>query len=153
MSPGSHGRAVIQLLVFCALTCHPVTARLRSSGLLVPRHPCSMPASVYSCVTRKRKFSTLSLRSAVENGSFQESPCMQNGHKFKLIFDVFQELLHQSSFEHVLIINAKCLTKYQVAKLRQLADQGQRLECKETIHSNLSWSRQFVSLMDWRPVG
>ena len=32
--------------------------------------PCSMPASVYSRVARKRKFSTLSLRSAVENGSF-----------------------------------------------------------------------------------
>ena len=31
---------------------------------------CSMPASVYSRVARKRKFSTLSLRSAVENGSF-----------------------------------------------------------------------------------
>ena len=30
---------------------------------------CSMPASVYSRVARKRKFSTLSLRSAVENGS------------------------------------------------------------------------------------
>ena len=29
-----------------------------------------MPASVYSRVARKRKFSTLSLRSAVENGSF-----------------------------------------------------------------------------------
>ena len=31
---------------------------------------CSMPASVYSRVARKRKFSTLSLRSAIENGSF-----------------------------------------------------------------------------------
>ena len=31
---------------------------------------CSMPASVYSRVARKRKFSTLSLRSAVENSSF-----------------------------------------------------------------------------------
>ena len=31
---------------------------------------CSMPASVYSRVARKRKFSTLSLRSAVENGSY-----------------------------------------------------------------------------------
>ena len=31
---------------------------------------CSMPASVYSRVARKREFSTLSLRSAVENGSF-----------------------------------------------------------------------------------
>ena len=31
---------------------------------------CSIPASVYSRVARKRKFSTLSLRSAVENGSF-----------------------------------------------------------------------------------
>ena len=30
---------------------------------------CSMPASVYLRVARKRKFSTLSLRSAVENGS------------------------------------------------------------------------------------
>ena len=38
----------------------------------------SMPASVYSCVARKRKFSTLSLRSAVENGSFP-SGC-QGGH-------------------------------------------------------------------------
>ena len=38
---------------------------------------CSMPASVYSRVARKRKFSTLSLRSAVENGSIfcgQTSP-------------------------------------------------------------------------------
>ena len=53
----------------------PGTARLRSSGLLAPRHrmatvACSMPASVCSRVARKRKFSTLSLRSAVENGSF-----------------------------------------------------------------------------------
>ena len=31
---------------------------------------CSMPASVYSHIARKRKFSTLSLRSAVENGSY-----------------------------------------------------------------------------------
>ena len=31
---------------------------------------CSMPASVYSRVARKKNFSTLSLRSAVENGSF-----------------------------------------------------------------------------------
>ena len=43
-------------------------ARLRGSGLLAPRHrmatvACSMPASVYSRVARKRKFSTLSLRS------------------------------------------------------------------------------------------
>ena len=50
-------------------------ARLRGSGLLAPRRrmamvACSMPASVYSRVARKRKFSTLSLRSAVENGSF-----------------------------------------------------------------------------------
>ena len=38
----------------------PGTACLRGSGLLVPRHPmatvgCLMPASVYSCVARKRK--------------------------------------------------------------------------------------------------
>ena len=51
------------------------TARLHGSGLLAPRHcmatvACSMPASVYLRVTRKRKFSTLSLRSAVKNGSF-----------------------------------------------------------------------------------
>ena len=50
------------------------TVRLRGSGLLAPRHhmatiACSMPAFVYSRVARKRKFSTLSLRSAVENGS------------------------------------------------------------------------------------
>ena len=32
---------------------------------------CSMPASVYSRVARKREFSTLSLRSAVENGSIE----------------------------------------------------------------------------------
>ena len=31
---------------------------------------CSIPASVFSRVARKRKFSTLSLRSPVENGSF-----------------------------------------------------------------------------------
>ena len=56
---------------------YPGTARLqlRSSGLLAPWHrmatvACSMPASVYSRVARKRKLSTLSLRSAVENGSF-----------------------------------------------------------------------------------
>ena len=53
----------------------PGTARLRGSGLLAPRHrmatvACSMPAFVYLRVARKRKFSTLSLRSAVENGSF-----------------------------------------------------------------------------------
>ena len=35
--------------------------RLRSSGLLAPRHRCSMPASVYSRVGRKRKFPTLSI--------------------------------------------------------------------------------------------
>ena len=57
------------------LTCHSRTTRLRGSGLLAPRRrmatiACSMPASVYSRVARKRKFSTLSLRSAVENGSF-----------------------------------------------------------------------------------
>ena len=34
---------------------------------------CLMPASVYSRVARKRKLSTLSLRSAVENGSFWTS--------------------------------------------------------------------------------
>ena len=56
-------------------SCHSRTARLRGSGLLAPRRrmatiACSMPASVYSRVARKRKFSTLSLRSAVENGSF-----------------------------------------------------------------------------------
>ena len=39
----------------------PGTARLRGSGLLAPRHrmatvACSMPASVYSRVARKRKF-------------------------------------------------------------------------------------------------
>ena len=57
------------------LTCHSRTVRLRGSGLLAPRRrmatiACSMPASVYSRVARKREFSTLSLRSAVENGSF-----------------------------------------------------------------------------------
>ena len=51
------------------------TARVRGSGLLAPWHrmatvACSMLASVCSRVARKRKFSTLSLRSAVENGSF-----------------------------------------------------------------------------------
>ena len=56
------------------MTCHPGTMRLRGSGLLAPRHrmatvACSMPASVYLRVARKRKFSTLSIRSAVENGS------------------------------------------------------------------------------------
>ena len=55
--------------------CNPGTARLRGSGLLAPWHrmatvACLMPASVCSCIARKRKFSTLSLRSAVENGSF-----------------------------------------------------------------------------------
>ena len=59
------------------LTCHSRTTRLRGSGLLAPRRrmatiACSMPASVYSRVARKRKFSTLSLRSAVENGSFSK---------------------------------------------------------------------------------
>ena len=53
----------------------PGTVRLRGSGLLAPWHrvamvACSLPASVCSHVARKRKFSTLSLRSAVENGSF-----------------------------------------------------------------------------------
>ena len=48
---------------------------LRRSGMLAPKRcmatiACSMPASVYSRVARKRRFSTLSLRSAVENGSF-----------------------------------------------------------------------------------
>ena len=39
-----------------------------------------MPAPVYSHVARKRKFSTLSLRSAVENGSFS------SGIKFPTFF-------------------------------------------------------------------
>ena len=57
----------------------PGTACLRGSGLLAPWHrmatvACSMPASVYSRVARKRKFSTLSLRSAVENGSMSAKP-------------------------------------------------------------------------------
>ena len=61
-------------LLHAALTYHPGSARLRGSGLLAPRHrmatvACSMPASVYSRVARKRKFSTLSHHSAVENGS------------------------------------------------------------------------------------
>ena len=60
------------------LTCHSRTTRLRGSGLLAPRRrmatiACSMPASVCSRVARKRKFSTLSLRSAVENGSFHKN--------------------------------------------------------------------------------
>ena len=54
---------------------NPGTARLRCSGLLAPRPrkatvACSMPAPVFSRVARERKFSTLSLRSAVESGSF-----------------------------------------------------------------------------------
>ena len=54
---------------------NPVTACLGGSGLSVPWHrmataSCSMLASVSSRVTRKRKFSTLSLRSAVENSSY-----------------------------------------------------------------------------------
>ena len=58
-----------------AYVSDPATARLRGSGLLAPWHrmatvACSMPASVYSRIARKRKFSTISLRSAVENGSF-----------------------------------------------------------------------------------
>ena len=53
----------------------PGIARLHGSGLLAPWHRMatvagSMPASVYSRVARKRKFSTLSHHSAVENGSF-----------------------------------------------------------------------------------
>ena len=68
-------RAALTCLLCIALMCHPGTARLRGSGLLAPRHrmatvPCSMSDSVYSHVARKRKFSTFSLRSAVENGSF-----------------------------------------------------------------------------------
>ena len=60
------------------LTCHPGTTRLRGSGLLAPRHrmatvACSISASVYSRVAWKRKFSTLPLRSAVENGSFSNA--------------------------------------------------------------------------------
>ena len=56
----------------------PGTARLHGSGLLAPRHcmatvACSVPAFVYSCIARKRKFSTLSLRSAVEKGSFSHN--------------------------------------------------------------------------------
>ena len=45
-----------------ALTCHPSTARLRGSGLLAPRHRCSMPASVYSRVVQKIKSSSKSTR-------------------------------------------------------------------------------------------
>ena len=45
---------------------------------------CSMPASVYSRVARKRKFSTLSLRSAVENGSFPLLPSFP-GHTRLLV--------------------------------------------------------------------
>ena len=64
-----------------AYVSNPGTAHLRSSGLLAPWHRmatvgCSMPASVYSRVARKRKFSTLSLRSATESGSFfRKRPC------------------------------------------------------------------------------
>ena len=34
---------------------------------------------VFACCTKKRKFSTLSLRSAVENGSFPRSSCLPSG--------------------------------------------------------------------------
>ena len=71
--------AAMTCLLCAALTCHLGTPRLGGSGLLAPRHrmatvACSMPASVYSRVARKRKFSTLSVRSAVENGSFWYLP-------------------------------------------------------------------------------
>ena len=65
-------------------TCDYIAAGLLRSGVTFGHHvpgrfwtvgakasvTCSMPASVYSRVARKRKFSSLSLRSAVENGSF-----------------------------------------------------------------------------------
>ena len=67
-------RAALTCLLCAALMCHPGTMRLRGSGLLALWHrmatvACSMPASMYSRVARKRKFSTLSLRSAIENCS------------------------------------------------------------------------------------
>ena len=91
MSPGSQGSAVCSSAACStdvsavrsadvsaariADVSDPGTARLRGSGLLAPWHhmataACLMPASLYLRVARKRKFSTLSLRSAVENGSF-----------------------------------------------------------------------------------
>ena len=73
MSPGSQ-------------TCGYIAAGLLRSGVTFGHHAparfwtvgakasvaCSMPASVYSRVAGKRKVSTLSLRSAVENGSFSK---------------------------------------------------------------------------------
>ena len=68
-------------------TCRYIAAGLLRSGVTFGHHAptwfwtvgakasvaCSMPASVYSRVARKRKISTLSLRSAVENGSFPKA--------------------------------------------------------------------------------
>ena len=66
--------------IAAGLLCADVSFTHRGSGLLAPRRrmatiACSMPASVYSRLARKRNFSTLSLRSAVENGSYSCRIC------------------------------------------------------------------------------
>ena len=70
----------------------PGTARVCGSGLLAPWHRMatvgwSMPASVYSRVARK--ISTLSLRSAVENGSF--SCLVASSGRLKIKDKMFQD--------------------------------------------------------------
>ena len=61
---------------------------------------CSMPASVYSRVARKRKFSTLSLRSAFENGSFWQKRTKElfKKHRWK----GFSSLVQTSKTYHFL---------------------------------------------------
>ena len=59
MSPGSQRHAVIKLLVFCALTCHLCTARLRDLDCWhqgMAKVACSMPASCTRALRQKENF-------------------------------------------------------------------------------------------------
>ena len=85
MSPITQGRAVIAAsllhaaltcLLCAALTCYPGTVHLRGSGLLAPIKASHGNGRLLDTCFRvfarctKKKILTLSLRSAVENGSF-----------------------------------------------------------------------------------
>ena len=80
---------------------------------------CTMPASVYSRVARKRKFSTLSLRSAVENGSFCPYKVKHHDqHKIVLLLNSFS--LH-SAFK-----------RGNVADTNMLRGENHDSECENT---------------------
>ena len=79
---------------------------------------CSMPASVYSRVARKREFSTLSLRSAVENGSFiAEGGC--------LIHPVRPNPLAMKGFLSTLVWFDYFVVQLKRRSIRPYAEEGQ----------------------------